>query len=116
MVILICFLPLFFCCGVKLDAEKKLTDMASVSLKTEGNSIYCYIEPREKIPENHFIIFRCFRGDRLIWKSGYQVKHLIEKFREQKVWKCLVLGGQATSKVKDVKKVRVSLSPYLPYN
>lgn len=116
LLILIFLLPLFFSCGVKLDVEKNLTDLAAVSLKTEGDSIYCSIEPREKIPDTHFVVFRCFRGDKLLWKSGYQVKQLAEKFKGQKVWKCRVVGGGSSIKAKDVKRVRASLSPYLPYN
>ncbi|MCK4944205.1 MAG: hypothetical protein KAS65_11550 [Candidatus Aminicenantes bacterium] len=112
----ILFLVLFSGCGVKLDAEKKLTDLAKVSLKTEGDVIYCLIEPREEIPENHFIIFRCFRGDKLLWKSGYQVKHLALQFKDQKIWKCKVVSSRPSLKAGDVKKIRVSLSPYLPYS
>jgi len=114
--ILICFLPLLFSCGIKMDAEKELTDLAKVSLKTEGDVIYCLIEPRKEIPENHFIIFRCFRGDKLLWKSGYQVKHLALQFKDQKIWKCKVVGSRTNLKAGDIKKIRVSLSPYLPYS
>ena len=115
VVAMICFSLLLSACGVKLDAEKELTDLAKVSLKTEGDVIYCLIEPRKKIPENHFIIFRCFRGDKLLWKSGYQVKHLALQFKDQKIWKCKVMGSRTNLKTGDVKKIRVSLSPYLPY-
>ena len=114
--VMICFSLLLSGCGVKLDAEKKLTDLAKVSLKTEGDVIYCLIEPREKIPENHFIIFRCFRGDKLLWKSGYQVKHLVLQFKDEKIWKCKVVSSRASLKAGDVKRIRVSLSPYLPYS
>lgn len=113
---MICFSLLLSGCGVKLDAEKKLTDLAKVSLKTEEDVIYCLIEPREEIPENHFIIFRCFRGDKLLWKSGYQVKHLALQFKDQKIWKCKVVGSRTNLKAGDIKKIRVSLSPYLPYS
>ena len=113
--LLIGFLFLLLGCGVKLDAEKNLTDLAKVTLKKDGGAIYCLIEPRAKIPENHFIVFRCFRGDKLLWKSGFQVKHLADQFKGKKVWKCTVIGPTSAVKAKEIKKVKVSLSPYLPY-
>ena len=102
-------------CGVKLDAEKNLTDLANVTLKKDGGVMYCLIEPRAKIPGNHFIIFRCYRGDKLLWKSGYQVKHLADQFKGKKIWTCTVIGTTSAVKAKEIKRVKVSLSPYLPY-